>query len=111
MLAAEFGYSEEFIDESMDMEKFEGHARYREQCPPAGMMFRLFMESFGDSESSGSPSTEGQKKSPAIVSGKEAIAAFKAGKPIPESKSNMDEVNAFAAMMGAGGMQIRKKGS
>lgn len=45
MLAAEFHYLPDYIDEYMDIPLFDGHMRYRETCPPVGMIIKaLFNE-------------------------------------------------------------------
>lgn len=45
MLEAEFHLSPDWIDEQMDLQRFEGHLRYRNFNPPIGALFKAFMGS------------------------------------------------------------------
>lgn len=70
------------------MEKFEGHMRYRYDCPPAGLMMRNLMESLGGTRQE-----------------------LKQSVPLPKSNeiSSTDDVHAFIAGLGAGAKIMKKK--
>ena len=44
MLAREFNYSEEWVDEYMDFDKFNAHQKYLQDNPPAGTMLLVLLE-------------------------------------------------------------------
>ena len=50
MLSAEFHYTEEFIDEYMDMPKYLAHLRYRNDNPPVGGLLKAIVDSFSTGE-------------------------------------------------------------
>jgi hypothetical protein len=51
-MAANFGYSEEYVDEKLDMERLFAHLEYIRDNPPAGTLIKAYFEAqSGDSSS------------------------------------------------------------
>ena len=102
---AEFGYSWEYIDEYMDLERFEGHMRYRKDCPPAGLMVRLLMEGLSGNKSKGS------SYRPEPVSDEiKAIAKAKGLKIVGgDGDDSSGDVSELLSALGANGMQVVKR--
>lgn len=87
MLEAEFHLSPDWIDEHMDLQRFEGHLRYRSFNPPIGALFKAFMGSLDES-------------------GQGAELRY-TGKSSKELASN--DLQAFAAVFGEFGGKISTK--
>lgn len=47
MLAAEFGYREDWVDRHMTLDKFFAHMEYRLHTPPIGALFKAFLVGMG----------------------------------------------------------------
>jgi hypothetical protein len=43
MLAAEFGYNEDYIDKFLDLDRFSGCLRYRRDYPPISALFKAYI--------------------------------------------------------------------
>jgi hypothetical protein len=53
MLAAEFGYTREYVDKYINTPSLRSLLQYRQDCPPAGLMVRLVFSDKKNSESVG----------------------------------------------------------
>jgi hypothetical protein len=53
-MAANFGYTEEYVDNELDMDRLFSHLDYLKKCPPIGYLFKSFIEAqFGDGKGDG----------------------------------------------------------
>ena len=53
-MAANFGYTEEYVDEKLDMERLFAHLEYLHKCPPAGMLIKAYFEAQAGSSNTNS---------------------------------------------------------
>jgi hypothetical protein len=88
MLEAEFGLSPDWIDENMDLPRFDGHLRYRSFNPPIGALFKAFMDSFGGD-------------------GNKTEIVYGGGYQRPKENTEEDFLEAFGAL---GGVIVNKTG-
>jgi len=61
-MAANFGYTEQYVDEKMDTETLFFHLDYIRNNPPAGTMLKLFFESFASSKNGTSKTQQSPSK-------------------------------------------------
>ena len=60
-LAASFGYTEQYVDEMMDMERLFAHLEYLRDNPPAGTLIKAYFEAKAGGTSSHAPSIPTKK--------------------------------------------------
>lgn len=66
-MAANFGYSEEYVDEKLDMERLFAHLEYMRDNPPAGTLIKAYFEA----QSGDGSSTHIQREAPKTFASEE----------------------------------------
>jgi hypothetical protein len=51
-MAANFGYTEQYVDNWLDMERLFAHLEYLRECPPPGMLIKAYFEAQAGSSGS-----------------------------------------------------------
>ena len=51
-MAANFGYNEQYVDEMLDMERLFAHLQYLHECPPPGLLIKMYFEAQAGSSGS-----------------------------------------------------------
>ena len=92
MLAAEFGYTRDYILKNINIPIFQGHMRYRKKCPPISILFKAFM------------GIEDEEESNSIIS-KQEFEKIKNN--IQKKESSAEEMEAFAALFGSAGGRVK----
>jgi hypothetical protein len=57
-MAANFGYNEQYVDEMLDMERLFAHLMYLHECPPPGMLIKMYFEAQSGRSGSSSASAD-----------------------------------------------------
>ena len=63
-MAANFGYTEQYVDEWLDMERLFAHLKYLRDNPPAGTLIKAYFEAQAGASGSSSTSTADRLPTP-----------------------------------------------
>ena len=63
-MAANFGYTEQYVDEMLDMERLFAHLKYLKDNPPAGTLIKAYFEAQAGASGSSSTSTADRLPTP-----------------------------------------------
>jgi hypothetical protein len=77
MLAAEFHYTEDYVDDYMDLDRFQAHLRYRQNYPPISALFQAFLGTENKPSKPIKPMKDWKEAEEKAKVGKEAFELFK----------------------------------